>query len=78
MRRLPLVDFVYIHKETPFSIIIRIRPFLFTQANQVPVQSLVILKLEYCNSLLADLPLSAIQPLQLIQNVGRCVILNLS
>ncbi|KAK3506532.1 hypothetical protein QTP70_006560 [Hemibagrus guttatus] len=46
----------------------RIRPFLFTQATQVLVQSLVISRLDYCNSLLAGLPQNAILPLQMIQN----------
>ncbi|KAK3548660.1 hypothetical protein QTP70_016409, partial [Hemibagrus guttatus] len=38
----------------------RIQPFLSTQATQMLVQSLVILRLNYCNSLLAGLPLNAL------------------
>ncbi|KAK3514235.1 hypothetical protein QTP70_010412 [Hemibagrus guttatus] len=48
----------------------RIRPFLSTQATQVLVQSLVITRLDYCNSLLAGLPLNAIRPPQMIQNAA--------
>ncbi|KAK3548351.1 hypothetical protein QTP70_010716 [Hemibagrus guttatus] len=48
----------------------RIQPFLSTQATQVLVQSLVISRLDYCNSLLAGLPLNAIRPLQMIQNAA--------
>ncbi|KAK3521007.1 hypothetical protein QTP86_015761, partial [Hemibagrus guttatus] len=48
----------------------RIGPFLSTQATQVLVQSLVISRLDYCNSLLAGLPLNAIRPLQMIQNAA--------
>ncbi|KAI5617259.1 hypothetical protein C0J50_23204, partial [Silurus asotus] len=48
----------------------RIRPFLSIQAAQVLVQSLVISRLDYCNSLLAGLPLNAIRPLQMIQNAA--------
>ncbi|KAK3525830.1 hypothetical protein QTP70_010668 [Hemibagrus guttatus] len=50
----------------------RIRPFLSTQATQVLVQSLVISRLDYCNSLLAGLPQNAIRPLQMIQNCKIC------
>ncbi|KAK3565551.1 hypothetical protein QTP86_011914 [Hemibagrus guttatus] len=55
----------------------RIRPFLSTQATQVLVQSLVISRLDYCNSLLAGLPLNAIRPLQMIQNAATRLVFNL-
>ncbi|KAK3520314.1 hypothetical protein QTP70_021348 [Hemibagrus guttatus] len=55
----------------------RIRPFLSTQATQVLVQSLVISRLDYCNSLLAGLPLNAIRPLQMNQNAAARVVFNL-
>ncbi|KAI5099217.1 hypothetical protein C0J45_11356, partial [Silurus meridionalis] len=48
----------------------RIRPFLSIQAAQMLVQSLVISRLDYCNSLLAGPPLNAIRPLQMIQNTA--------
>ncbi|KAK3517451.1 hypothetical protein QTP70_011638 [Hemibagrus guttatus] len=52
-------------------------PFLSTQATQVLVQSLVISRLDYCNSLLAGLPLNAIRPLQMIQNAAAQLVFNL-
>ncbi|KAK3569809.1 hypothetical protein QTP86_005799 [Hemibagrus guttatus] len=55
----------------------RIRPFLSTQATQVLVQSLVISRLDYCNFLLAGLPLNAIRPLQMIQNAAARLVFNL-
>ncbi|KAK3561324.1 hypothetical protein QTP86_030626 [Hemibagrus guttatus] len=55
----------------------RIRPFLSIQATQVLVQSLVISRLDYCNSLLAGLPLNAIRPLQMIQNAAARLVFNL-
>ncbi|KAK3517157.1 hypothetical protein QTP86_005119 [Hemibagrus guttatus] len=55
----------------------RIRPFLSTQATQVLVQSLVISRLDYCNSLLAGLPLNAIRPLPMIQNAAARLVFNL-
>ena len=44
----------------------RTRPLL----TQALVQALVILHLDYCNSILAGLPASDIRPLQLIQNAA--------
>ncbi|KAK3514069.1 hypothetical protein QTP70_002908 [Hemibagrus guttatus] len=55
----------------------RIRPFLSTQATQVLVQSLVISRLDYFNSLLAGLPLNAIRPLKMIQNAAARLVFNL-
>ncbi|KAI4903993.1 hypothetical protein NFI96_024213, partial [Prochilodus magdalenae] len=55
----------------------RIRSFLSQEATQLLVQSLVISRLDYCNSLLAGLPLRAIRPLQLIQNAAARLIFNL-
>ncbi|KAI4899777.1 hypothetical protein NFI96_000445 [Prochilodus magdalenae] len=47
------------------------------EATQLLVQSLVISRLDYCNSLLAGLPLRAIRPLQLVQNAAAHLIFNL-
>ncbi|KAI4899640.1 hypothetical protein NFI96_008091 [Prochilodus magdalenae] len=55
----------------------RIQPFLSQEATQLLVQSLVISRLDYCNSLLAGLPLRAIRPLQLVQNTAAHLIFNL-
>ncbi|KAI4880139.1 hypothetical protein NFI96_009035 [Prochilodus magdalenae] len=46
-------------------------------ATQLLVQSLVISRLDYCNSLLVGLPLQAVRPLQLIQNAAAQLIFNL-
>jgi len=48
----------------------KIRPFLSEHASQLPVQALVLSRLDYCKSLLAGLPASSIKPLQLIQNAA--------
>uniref|UniRef100_A0AAQ4PR24 Uncharacterized protein n=3 Tax=Gasterosteus aculeatus aculeatus TaxID=481459 RepID=A0AAQ4PR24_GASAC len=55
----------------------RIRPLLTQKAAQVLIQALVISRLDYCNSLLADLPATAIRPLQLIQNAAARLVINL-
>ncbi|KAI4899865.1 hypothetical protein NFI96_017609, partial [Prochilodus magdalenae] len=55
----------------------RIRPFLSQEATQLFIQSLVILRLDYCNSLLAGLPLRATRPLQLVQKAAARLIFNL-
>ena len=55
-----------------------IRPFLTREAAQLLVQALVIHHLDYCNSLLAGLPASAIKPLQRIQNAAVCLVFNLT
>ncbi|KAL7875959.1 hypothetical protein AOLI_G00109220, partial [Acnodon oligacanthus] len=55
----------------------RIRPFLTREAAQVLVQSLVISRLDYCNSLLAVLPMQTIKPLQLIQNAAARLVFSL-
>jgi len=56
----------------------KIRPFLTREAAQMLVQSLVITRLDYCNSLLAGLPASAIKPLQRIQNAAARLVFNFS
>ncbi|KAG5839959.1 hypothetical protein ANANG_G00210920 [Anguilla anguilla] len=55
----------------------RICPFLTTYATQLLVQAMVLSRLDYCNSLLAGLPASAIRPLQLIQNAAARLVYNL-
>ena len=52
----------------------RIRPFLTTYSTQLLVQAMFLSRLDYCNSLLAGLPASAIRPLQLIQNAAARLI----
>ncbi|KAI4891891.1 hypothetical protein NFI96_001943 [Prochilodus magdalenae] len=55
----------------------RIPTFLSQEATQLLVQSLVISRLDYCNLLLAGLPLWAIRALQLVQNAAARLIFNL-
>ena len=55
----------------------RIRPFLTREAAQLLIQSLLISRLDYCNSLLAGLPASAIKPLQRIQIAAARLVFNL-
>ena len=54
----------------------RICPFLTTYSTQLLVQAMVLSCLDYCNSLLAGLPASAIRPPQLIQNSAARLIFN--
>ena len=44
----------------------RIHPFLTEKAAQVLIQALVMSRLDYCNSLLAGAPASAMKPLELV------------
>ncbi|KAI5625342.1 C-C motif chemokine 3-like [Silurus asotus] len=46
------------------------------EAAPVLVQSLVISRLDYCNSLLAGLPMNAIRPQQMIQNAAARLVFN--
>ncbi|XP_075304653.1 uncharacterized protein LOC142366593 [Odontesthes bonariensis] len=55
----------------------RIRPFLTDKAAQVLIQVLVISRLDYCNSLLAGAPSSAIRPLELVQKAAARLVFNL-
>ncbi|KAI4900153.1 hypothetical protein NFI96_023879 [Prochilodus magdalenae] len=55
----------------------RIRPILSQEATQLLAQCLVISRLDYCNLLLAGLPLQAIRPLQLVQNTAARLIFDL-
>ncbi len=54
----------------------KIRPFLTEHAAQLLVQALVISRLDYCNALLAGLPLNTIKPLQMIQNAAAQLVFN--
>ncbi len=54
----------------------KIRPFLTEHAAQLLVQALVISRLDYCNALLAGLPLITIKPLQMIQNAAAQLVFN--
>ncbi len=54
----------------------KIRSFLSEHATQLLVQALVLSRLDYCNALLASLPVSSIKPLQLIQNAAARLIFN--
>ncbi|KAK1795521.1 hypothetical protein P4O66_001011 [Electrophorus voltai] len=65
---------------TPDSSFVRYEgfgPFSHRKLFRVIVQSLLISKLDYLNSLLAGLPLRAIRPLQLVQNAAARLVFNL-
>ena len=54
----------------------RIRPFLTQESAQLLIQTSVISKLDYCNSLLTGLPACTLKPLQLIQNAAARLVFN--
>ncbi|XP_068583396.1 uncharacterized protein, partial [Cebidichthys violaceus] len=54
----------------------RIRPFLTDETAQVLIQALVISRLDYCNSLLAGAPATAIKPLELVQKAAARLVFN--
>ena len=52
-------------------------PFLTTYSTQLLVQAMVLSRLDYCNSLIAGLPASAIRSLQLFQNAAARLIFSI-
>ena len=56
--------------------IIQIRPYLTKSAAHTIVQSLISSRLDYCNSLVAELPQYLIQKLQKVQNWAARIVLN--
>ena len=54
----------------------KIRLFLTQESAQLLIQTSVISKLDYCNSLLTGLPACALEPLQLIQNAAARLVFN--
>ncbi|MBN3308584.1 CASR protein, partial [Amia calva] len=54
-----------------------IHPFLTDYSTQLLVQSLVLSRLDYCNTLLAGMPASTTRPLQLIQNSAARLVFSL-
>ena len=56
--------------------IIQIRPYLTKSAAHTIVQSLISSRLDYCNSLLAELPQYLIHKLQKVQNWAARIVLN--
>ena len=56
--------------------IIQIRPYLTKSAAHTIVQSIISSRLDYCNSLLAELPQYLIHKLQKVQNWAARIVLN--
>ncbi|XP_068569107.1 uncharacterized protein [Cebidichthys violaceus] len=54
----------------------RILLFLTDETAQVLIQALIISRLDYCNSLLAGAPASAIRPLELVQKAAARLVFN--
>ncbi len=52
----------------------KIRPFLTQDVPRLLVQALAISRLDYCNAILAGLPLCTIKPLQMIQNAAAWLV----
>ena len=52
----------------------KIRPYLSQYSAQLLVQTMVLSKLDYCNSVLTGLPACTIKPLQMIQNAAARLI----
>src|SRR4029434_10524606 len=54
----------------------KIRPYLTQYATQLLVQTLVSVRLDYCNALLTGLPACVVKPQQMIQNAAARLVFN--